>query len=150
MHRFLPPPVVMLVTAALMWLVAYGTPGLSVRLPGQGWLGLAVAVGGLALLLLAALELRRHRTTINPMHPESSEQLVTGGIYRLSRNPIYLADALMLTGWLIYLGNVPAVLLLPAFVVVIQRFQIVPEEQALAARFGEAFRTYMQQVRRWI
>lgn len=150
MHRYLPPPVVMLLTAALMWLLAYATPWLSVRFPGQGWLGLAVALGGLLVMLLAALELRRHRTTINPMYPESSEHLVTGGIYRLSRNPIYLADVLLLAGWLVYLGNAPAVLLLPAFMVIIQRVQIAPEERALAARFGETFHAYTRQVRRWI
>jgi protein-S-isoprenylcysteine O-methyltransferase Ste14 len=96
MLRYLPPPVIMVITAALMWLTSR-TPTLSFTgLPGQTAMAIGVFLIGMLLIIVAALQFYRSGTTISPIKPESSEYLITSGIYRLSRNPIYLgrpADA---------------------------------------------------------
>jgi protein-S-isoprenylcysteine O-methyltransferase Ste14 len=84
------------------------------------------------------------------MKPESSSSLVVSGIYKLTRNPMYLGLLLVLLGWAIYLTNVLVFLLLPAFILYINRFQIAPEERALTALFGQEFAAYKSRTRRWL
>ena len=71
------------------------------------------------------------------------------GIYRLTRNPMYLGFLWILPGWGIFLSNAPAFLVLPGFALSMNRFQIEPEERALTRLFGQAFVAYATQVRRW-
>ena len=75
---------------------------------------------------------------------------MTGGVFRLTRNPMYLGMALILAAWALWLGNAGGALLLAGFVAFIGRFQIAPEERALRAHFGEEFDAYARRVRRWI
>jgi protein-S-isoprenylcysteine O-methyltransferase Ste14 len=82
--------------------------------------------------------------------PAAASSLVTGGIYRWTRNPMYLGMALALAGWGLYLGNFGALALVGLFVMYIDRYQIDPEERALTARFGDAFAAYRRRVRRWL
>jgi protein-S-isoprenylcysteine O-methyltransferase Ste14 len=84
------------------------------------------------------------------MKPASASVLVDGGIYRLTRNPMYLGFLVVLLGWAIFLSNIVAFLLLPAFVYYMNRFQIKPEEKALVARFGQTFTAYKTRVHRWL
>ena len=84
------------------------------------------------------------------MQPESASALVVSGIYRLTRNPMYLGFLLILLGWALFLSNGLAVLAVPAFVFYMNRFQIEPEERALAAIFGAEFVAYKSHVRRWL
>lgn len=72
------------------------------------------------------------------------------GVYCFSRNPMYLGFLLALAGWIVYLSNVLAALLLPAFVAYMNRFQIKPEERALLTKFGPSFAHYMAAVPRWL
>jgi protein-S-isoprenylcysteine O-methyltransferase Ste14 len=83
------------------------------------------------------------------MHPECTEALVTDGPYRYTRNPMYVGMLVILTGWAIYLGNVGAFLLLPLFIVVLNRQQIIPEERMLEAKFAGVYRAYRERVPRW-
>jgi protein-S-isoprenylcysteine O-methyltransferase Ste14 len=76
--------------------------------------------------------------------------VVTSGIYRLSRNPMYLGFLLALAGWTVFLGNIIALALLPLFVAHMNAFQIKPEERALLAKFGPAYAQYMRTTRRWL
>lgn len=150
MSRYLPPPLMALITGVLMWLVSRYPETVSEPVPGQLWLAILIAAGGLAIMLLAAWQFRRAGTTVNPMRPEDSSELVSGGIYRLTRNPMYLGDVFLLTGWGLYLSAPVALLLIPLFILWIDRFQIPGEEAALEARFGPAYRQYRERVRRWI
>jgi protein-S-isoprenylcysteine O-methyltransferase Ste14 len=93
---------------------------------------------------------RRQRTTINPLHPEKTSSLVTGGIYRISRNPMYVGMALLLLAWAVYLESPAALLGIGAFIAYITRFQIIPEESLLSRHFGAEFENYRQRVRRWL
>lgn len=145
----LPPPLLALLLAAGMTGLSALAPALDWNGPGSRWIALVLAVLGLSIALAAVLAFVRKRTTISPLAPECSTALVTGGVYRYSRNPMYLGWLLMLVAWGVFLGNPLALLVLPLFVAYLQRFQIQPEERALAQKFGADYAAYRRSVRRW-
>lgn len=145
-----PPVVVFLVAAVLMWWMARVTPAAHVTVPMRWWLASAGWLVGVVLGALGVRLFQRAGTTISPLQPENASVLVVSGIYRWTRNPMYLALLVLLGSWAIVLANLASVVVLPAFVAYLTRFQIVPEERELAARFGEAFAAYRQRVRRWL
>ena len=133
-----------------MWLVAWLLPSLRWLLPGHQVLAVAAAVAGAVISIAGVLQFRRARTTVNPMTPEASSSLVAAGIYRWTRNPMYLGFLVALIGMALWLASPVSLLVLPFFVLYMNRFQIVPEERALAARFGASFEQYRRSVRRWL
>jgi len=141
---------VAIVFAAMMYGVAYWMPTLTIAIPQSTVLVPALGLLGAAVALSGFIAFGRHKTTINPLNPNASTALVTDGIYRVSRNPMYLGLALALAGWAVYLSHVAAVLLWPGFIVYMNRFQIQPEEHILRAKFGAPFEQYLLRVRRWI
>jgi protein-S-isoprenylcysteine O-methyltransferase Ste14 len=130
-HR-IPPPVVAAAVAAGMW----GVAGLGPRLPLAPdlawWAGMALTVAGVAVALMGVQSFRASRTTVNPLEPERASALVTGGVYRVTRNPMYVGMALLLTGWAVGLRAVLPFAGIAAFVLFITRFQIFPEEVGLS------------------
>ena len=84
------------------------------------------------------------------MTPSKASSLVTDGVFRISRNPMYLGLLLLLMGWALWLGTASPWLVLPLFVIVITVAQIAPEEQALYRLFGEQYLGYKRNVSRWI
>lgn len=148
----IPPLVVWLVLAGVQFGVARLAPGLSFTLPGRTPIALALALAalGLGVALAGVAAFRRQGTTVNPLDPNASSSIVTSGVYRISRNPMYLGFLLVLAGWAAYLSNAGAAALLAAFVAYMNAFQIKPEERALLAKFGAEFTQYMSRVRRWI
>lgn len=146
----IPPVVVGLVTAGLMWLAAWAMPGYGLDIPQRRLIAQIVAAAGFAVAAWGVVAFRLAGTTVNPMKPESSSSLVVTGIYAFTRNPMYLGLLLVLLAWAIHLAHPAAFLVLPLFVLYMNRFQIQPEERALAARFGANFTAYASRVRRWI
>ena len=146
----LPPLALAALVGVAMALAARAAPALDVAFPGQRLVALALAAAGVAVALAGVLAFRRARTTVDPMHPDRSAALVAGGIYRRSRNPMYLGFLLLLAAWACWLANPLALAGLPAFVLYLNRFQIAPEERALRARFGDAYDGYARAVRRWL
>ncbi|MDN6860269.1 isoprenylcysteine carboxylmethyltransferase family protein [Pseudomonas sp. CAN2814] len=144
-HR-IPPPLVAFVTAVLMWLAVRPIDPPGNRL----WLALLVVLAGVAVCLAGVASFRRARTTVNPLKPESASSLVVAGIYRHTRNPMYLGFAIILLGWCVFLGSALAVIGVAAFVLYIGRFQIRPEERALRELFGAEFEAFCGRVRRWV
>jgi protein-S-isoprenylcysteine O-methyltransferase Ste14 len=145
-----PPVIVVAVSGWLMWVFALLLPPFGSLLPGRlAVAGLCVAAG-VAVALVGVVAFRRSRTTVNPLRPETASSLVDTGIYRHTRNPMYLGMALALLGWGVYLSNPAALIGLFVFVAYMNRFQIGPEERALTALFGEAYAAYQARVRRWI
>jgi protein-S-isoprenylcysteine O-methyltransferase Ste14 len=142
-----PPPVVAGLVAVLMWLLSDG-----LHFGGAwSWAAAVFAIAGGAIALSGEVEFLRAKTTVNPMKPALATQLVTGGIYNFSRNPMYVGMAFLLLGWAAFLATWWLLLLGPAlFVAYITRYQIMPEEQVLGAKFGDAYREYAGRVRRWI
>lgn len=146
----IPPPVVALLCAALMWGIAYALPGLAWLQGLRGPLAAVLAVCGLACDVSGLIAFRRHRTTVNPLAPDRATAIVQDGIYRYTRNPMYLGMALLLTAWAVWQANPLCLLVLPVFIAYITRFQILPEERILLARFGDAYAQYLRAVRRWV
>lgn len=145
------PDVVFLFTAAVMWVAARFTPPLAnLPLPARVITAVIFCVAGLAVVQAAGLEFRRLNTSTDPLRPESAAALVTSGIYRVTRNPMYLGMTIVLLGWGLFLMNLVSLGLVSFFVFYINFFQIPPEERLLAARFGDAYRTYTKKVRRWL
>jgi len=139
----------MAVAGFLMWAGARAMPALDFPMPG--WVASAVLfAAGLATGIGAFLQFRKAGTTINPMTPQASSALVTGGFFAWSRNPIYVADVLVLLGAALWIGSFVAFLFVALFIAFIDRFQIRPEERALRARFGEEYERYCARVRRWL
>lgn len=146
----IPPVAVALITVACMWLAARAVPGFDVPFSGHVLVsGMVAALGGF-IALSGVVAFSRAGTTVNPMKPGSSSSLVVTGIYFVTRNPMYLGLLLVLLAWAIYLANVLSVLLLPAFVWYMSRYQIEPEERALTSLFGPEFTAYVARVRRWM
>lgn len=145
-----PPVAVTLAVGALMWGVARALPSLRFDFAGRVALAvvLVLAAGAIGIAGLGAF--RRARTTPNPLRPERATALVTRGIYRRTRNPMYVALAVALLGWAVYLGHALAPLGVALFVAWMNRCQIGPEERALARLFGEDFERYTREVRRWL
>jgi len=146
----IPPPVVALTLAALMWLVTVMFPVADLSIPGSAIASGVIALVGFVIALIGVLQFWRAETTINPHIPHKTAHLVDTGIYRLSRNPMYLGMLLVLLALGIYLGNILTLLALPAFVLYVNRFQILPEERQMRKHFGPAFETYAAKVRRWV
>jgi protein-S-isoprenylcysteine O-methyltransferase Ste14 len=136
--------------AASMVGLSYAAPSMSISVPARTWVSAGFVLLGVIVAGAAVLAFYHHKTTVNPLTPEQTSALVASGIYRLSRNPMYLGFLLALVGWGIYLANVAALLLLPLFVLYVNRYQIEPEERALLAKFGEPFAEYLAAVRRWV
>ncbi|MDN5851100.1 MAG: isoprenylcysteine carboxylmethyltransferase family protein [Nitrococcus sp.] len=146
----IPPPVIMLVTALLMWLLSAAVPAPMIGFAGNRVVAGLLVVVGLATGAVAVLSFRKAGTTIHPTKPDTSACLVTSGIYRRTRNPMYLGLLVILLGWAALLANIAALMSLPLFVGYINRFQIGPEERALAGKFPAEFDAYRQRVRRWL
>ena len=144
------PPVVAAVVAVSMWVMS----GLSTTWVGDRRLSIGVALvfstAGLVVVALAVFGLRRARKTISPRRPEQASSLVAAGVYRHTRNPMYLGFAAMLLALAAHLASPLTLLGSAAFALFIDRFQIGPEERALSARFGAEFQAERNRVRRWL
>jgi protein-S-isoprenylcysteine O-methyltransferase Ste14 len=145
-----PPPVVTAVFALLMWFVGSVFSSLDFSFGHGGVAAATLVVLAVAIGIAAVLGFRRAKTTINPLTPQASSALVVRGIYRWTRNPMYLAMLLVLIGWACIVSNWAALAMLPLFVATLNRLQIEPEERALHARFGAEFENYRRKVRRWL
>ncbi len=121
---------------------------------GPGWghvattLGWTLIVSGLLLTLAAAVAFKNHETTIVPHQTPS--RLITTGVFTHSRNPIYLADILILLGVSLWTGSIVGFLSVPVFFLILERRFIRPEENRLEEAFGEDFRRYKSETRRWL
>lgn len=146
----IPPPLVLFACGLLVWLLAYLLPSLAFDWPGQLALSLLLASAGMSVAGAGVLAFHQASTTINPTRPHATSSIVSNGVYRFTRNPMYLGMLLCLAGWALFLGNPLSLLGLPLFVAYLNRMQIGPEERALAAKFGEPFEQYCTRVRRWL
>lgn len=137
-----------------VWLAGFAAVGgaigriLPLATPVNDMVGALLVVLGLALMIVAVVQMFIARTSVIPRR--DPDAFVHGGIFRFSRNPIYLADAIVLAGLLIAWDAIIALPLVAVFVVVIQRRFILDEEARLSRRFGEEYLDYTARVRRWL
>lgn len=146
----IPPLLLAAICAALMWGVTFLAPDWRFDLPIRNALAVALALLGAGIALAGVVAFRLARTTVNPLAPHAASALVHTGIYRWTRNPMYLGVLVALLGWAVHLAHPLPFLLLPVFVLYLNRHQIAPEESALRTRFGSEFDAYCTRVRRWL
>ncbi len=149
MRLKVPPALVFLVFGGLMFVLDRFLPFGNFDFFGRGHLVkgllfLSVGIGAISLF-----HFFRAGTSVDPTLPSRTSTLVTNGLYGFSRNPMYLALLLILLAWGIWLGNAFNTLLAAGFVAYMNRFQIIPEEEALTKLFGKEYLRYCMNVRRW-
>jgi protein-S-isoprenylcysteine O-methyltransferase Ste14 len=150
LEHAIPPLLVVALVAAAMWSIAALGPQLPIA-PGARRLAVVLLTAtGVAFVMLGVLAFRASRTTVDPLHPERAAVLVTGGVYRVTRNPMYVGMAFLLLAWAVNLASVLPFLGVVVFVLYITRLQIQPEERALQGLFGDAYSRYAARVRRWL
>lgn len=143
----IPPVVVGTAVATLAW---GGHQMELIEWSGSRFGAVLWAGAGGFVALAGVWSFARARTTVNPHRPGNTSSLVISGIYRVTRNPMYLGMLMVLIGWAVYLGGALPLVVTSVFVPFMNRFQIEPEERMMKELFGEAFDQYAANVRRWI
>ena len=146
----IPPPLVAIVCALLMWWIAKATAAVAINDSLRITLVVLLWLLSAVVSVAGMVSFRRAKTTVNPLRPDSASQLVVSGIYQITRNPMYLGLALLLAAWGVCLASLWSFIGLVVFILYISRFQIVPEERALTTLFGERYLEYCRRVRRWL
>ena len=145
------PPIFQLLSGGLVsWGVARLFPTADYAAPVLWYVAMALLLFGFAILTNAVLSFVRQKTTVNPLEPQKAERLVITGLYRFTRNPMYLGLAAILVGFALILQNVLALLGPLLFLISMTLLQIIPEERALSKIFGDEYHEYKERVRRWI
>jgi protein-S-isoprenylcysteine O-methyltransferase Ste14 len=145
-----PPMIVVVIAVVLMWAIARATPQLTRPYPGRVLVATALLVLGIAIVAMGLRAFRVSSTTVDPRFPENASRVVRSGIYRYTRNPMYLGMLVVLLAWMAQLSNVATAVIPVLFALYITRWQIVPEERALAQKFGAEYELYRKSVRRWL
>lgn len=146
----IPPLLLLLITGSMMTLLAHLFPEPGIPWPYPKNLAGLAALVGITFLALGVADFRKQKTTVNPLKPQEASALVTTGIYSRTRNPMYVGMLLLLAAWWILLQNLAAAIFLPIFMGLINRLQIVPEEEILRKSFGEPYILYCRNVPRWL
>ncbi|MBI1190979.1 MAG: DUF1295 domain-containing protein [Tepidisphaera sp.] len=146
----IPPPILVVICGAGMWGLAQFGPSIPLGRPARLGIGVAVCVLGVLVLAAGFLAFRNARTTIDPVNIGRASSLVRTGIFRLTRNPMYVGFTVMLLGWAVVLGGIWTMLGPMLFAMFITRFQIVPEERVMLEKFGSEYAAYRASTRRWL
>tara|TARA_B000000475_G_scaffold124003_1_gene100216 strand:- start:2715 stop:3161 length:447 start_codon:yes stop_codon:yes gene_type:complete len=148
METKIPPPIVTLVFG----LSIYFSRGIfqAVEIKYSFYIGILLLILGLAVLIFAVRLFRKDKTTVNPLSPEQATKLVTDGIFKYSRNPMYLGMALILCSIAVIFNLIGGIVLVALFCFYITKFQIIPEERAMSNLFSQDFDKYKEATRRWI
>ena len=143
------PPIVLVLCLGLVYILSHYLPILAIpsMLSGLYWY---IGITGVLVALAGIWEFRKAKTTINPTKPEKTSHLVSGGIYRITRNPMYLGMVCIITAAIFKFGNYFGFISLPCFMLYITQFQIKPEERIIESIFGEQYVAYKKKVRRWL
>jgi protein-S-isoprenylcysteine O-methyltransferase Ste14 len=148
MKKRIPPPLITMFCILIIFLSKSIFP--SFVFPYKLELGVVVSILGLLLLIVSVKSFIDNNTTINPLNLKKSTYLVTDGLFRFSRNPMYLGMLLFLLGTSIVLNIIGGLIISILFIFYMNFFQIMPEERALENLFGKDYRNYLKSVRRWI
>ena len=148
METKIPPPIVTLIFG----LSIYFSRGIFqvVEIKYSFYFGILLLVLGFVILISAVRLFRKDKTTVNPLSPEQATKLVTDGIFKYSRNPMYLGMALVLGSIAVFFNLIGGIILIALFCAYITKFQILPEERAMRDLFSDDFDKYTKVTRRWI
>lgn len=142
------PPVWLLIFMAIAWAQVQVWNPLAYETSFTTLIGRGAIVFGIVLMGVSFVMFQQHKTSVVPKRTPNS--IITSGPYKYSRNPIYVADAIVLIGYVLTLGSVISFVLVPAFAWVIRTRFINGEETGIRAEFGQTYDDYCQQTRRWI
>lgn len=146
----IPPVLFFVILAALMWLTGIVSAPAGFNGTLLLVLGLFSFILGASIALAGVIEFRRASTSVNPLNPNNASAIVDQGIFRYTRNPMYLGLLLGLFSWACYLDNLYALFFVIFFPFYMTRFQIKPEENLLESNFGKTYLSYKTRVRRWL
>tara|TARA_Y100000768_G_C23525222_1_gene472189 strand:+ start:102 stop:554 length:453 start_codon:yes stop_codon:yes gene_type:complete len=150
MKLLIPPPIQALLSAILMWLISRYFQYANFSFKGMNIFALVFLIIAIIIIIMGINKFREIKTTISPLEPNRTSSLVNTGIYRYTRNPMYLGLLLMLFSTALFLKNFIGFLIIPLFILFITRNQILPEEESLDNIFREEYKNYKKKVRRWI
>ena len=142
------PPVWLLGGILLVWVQTTVLPGLTYPFVLARGAGVLLAGAGVGLMIWAIIAFRRHHTTVVPH--QTPHALITTGPFALSRNPIYLGDVMVLAGAVLWWGAWPSLLLIPAYILILVRRFIAPEEVRMKENFGPDFAAFAEKTPRWL
>ena len=148
MKTKIPPPIIALICIVINYLSTYLIN--PIKFPNIEIIGGLILLLGVATAVLATLLFKKDQTTVNPRNPEKTTTLVTNGIFSITRNPMYLGLFLSISSTILFFGSWFGIIILMFFVWYINKFQIIPEEEAMEKLFGNKYSEYRQKVRRWI
>ena len=134
----------------LMGLIDYFSIGNNFNFKYQSPVSFAILCFGIIIIAIGGYTFRIVNTTVDPRNPELTSHLVTNGIYRLSRNPMYIGFLAWLFACALFIGNVTNFLFFPVYILLVNKLYIAPEEKALTILFGPEFNHYKAKVGRWI
>lgn len=146
----IPPLLLTLLFAGVMAVAGWAVPSLSFGSASTRMFGIVAMLAGAAVCVGGVLAFREARTTVDPTRPDMASTLVRSGVYRFTRNPMYLGFLLVLGGLAFVVANWLALAVALCFVPYMNRFQIEPEERALESLFGVEFNRFRSEVRRWL
>ena len=148
MNTKIPPPIVTATFGLIIYFSKSSSPVYSFE--NSNMISVIFLLFGLGIFSAAVQSFKKHKTTINPLSPDKASSLVNSGIFSYSRNPMYLGMLLILLAVSFKFNILGGLFISFLFKIYITRFQIIPEEKAMAKLFGEEFITYKNQTRRWI
>lgn len=151
MKTKIPPPVIMFLFGVFIYLEdRYFPIGISVQFEGQRITTICIVIVAACIIVLSMLEFTKAKTTVDPLRPERASSLVSSGIFRFTRNPMYLGMAILLIAWCCKLGDLLGLFIIPFFMWYMTIFQIKPEEEVMLTLFGDEYADYKKRVRRWL
>jgi protein-S-isoprenylcysteine O-methyltransferase Ste14 len=146
----LPPVALTLIMGTMMWTSSELLPATKYTNSWSITIALIALCIGVFFAVMGVIEFKKAKTTVDPRVPHQTSSLVITGVYKLSRNPMYIGFLFILLSWAFYLSQIYVFLFLLLFVVYMNKFQITPEERFMTQKFGEDYILYMTKVRRWI
>ncbi|HET8865701.1 MAG TPA: isoprenylcysteine carboxylmethyltransferase family protein [Gracilimonas sp.] len=146
----IPPVVVFLICLGLIWVIHQFIPNQSFLFKAGKFIGIGLVILGGSIGVLAVIEFAQKSTTLNPHRPENTKEFVQSGVYKFSRNPMYLGLLIVLISPVFYWGNLFTIVVLLLFIWYMNEFQIKPEEEIMEQKFRDEFLEYRKEVRRWV
>ena len=146
----IPPPIQTLLACLLMYVVDYLYPLNYLQFPVNNLAICFIIILAVFFLVPAVVGFRRSKTTVNPFQPHMASTLVVSGVYKYTRNPMYVGMAGLLLAWCLFLENPMNIVIFWSYISILTKLQIKPEELALTKLFGKEYESYVSSVRRWL
>jgi len=150
LETLIPPPIVTVIIMILMYWVPRSILASSIQSSLLFFAAIATGLAAIMIMLAGIAAFAKDRTTLNPMRIDQASTLVTSGIFKFTRNPMYLGDVIFLFAWCLLLATPWAIFGPFLLMIYLTQFQIKPEERMMQQKFGTAYKAYQSQVRRWI